>query len=227
MSYKQLKIFELALVLSIGFLPAIISSLYVVVTGDNIYANYKFTGLNYINSIAESLISIILMFYVLYRNGNNYKSIGLNLSISGSDIFHAFLIMIVALFIRQIVFTPVALLYPSFYSQAVHPRNVDFLHSKYISYLLLYTLVKPLHEELLVRGFTMKYVFDISNQKYLAVVISVLIQFLYHLYQGLPSALSLLPIFTVFALYFLKYGRLMPVILAHIMIDLIAVARMN
>ncbi len=172
MNNRQLKIFELVLVLSIGFLPAIITSLNAVVTSDDIYKNYDFTGVNYIYSIVQSLLSISLMFYVLYKQGNNYESIGLKLSTFGNDVLHAFLIMIVALILRQIVILPFYLLYPSFYSQVTHPKNFEFLHSKYLSYILIWAIVKPIHEELLVRGFTMKSVFDITNRKYLALVIT-------------------------------------------------------
>jgi membrane protease YdiL (CAAX protease family) len=219
MNNKRLQIFELALVVSIGFLPAIIISLNSILTGDAVYENYQFTAIRYFYSIVQALLSIVLMFYVLYRQGKNFESIGLKLAPLGRDFSHAFVIIILAVFIRALFLLPVNFLFPGFSQQASHPKNIEFLHSNLIFFMTILVIVIPLQEELIVRGFTMKSVFDISNKKYLAVIISVIIQFSYHLYQGLPAALSLLPIFTVYALYFVRFGNLNPVILAHIMTD--------
>jgi membrane protease YdiL (CAAX protease family) len=58
----------------------------------------------------------------------------------------------------------------------------------------------------------------------LAVVISVALQTSYHLYQGLPAALSHIPAFLLFSLYFVRTRRILPVILAHMFMDIFALA---
>jgi len=47
---------------------------------------------------------------------------------------------------------------------------------------------------------------------------------LYHLYQGLPEALSHIPAFWLFSLYFVRTRRILPVILAHMWMDVSALA---
>jgi len=58
-------------------------------------------------------------------------------------------------------------------------------------------------------------------------MISVGVQVSYHFYQGWIMALGYIPLFAVFAVYYKKTGRAWPLILAHMVFDLIAVLRMR
>jgi membrane protease YdiL (CAAX protease family) len=60
------------------------------------------------------------------------------------------------------------------------------------------------------------------GEKDAAVLLSVILQTSYHLYQGLLPALVLGVVFLIFSLYFAKRGRILPVVLAHLYMDVIA-----
>jgi membrane protease YdiL (CAAX protease family) len=59
----------------------------------------------------------------------------------------------------------------------------------------------------------------------LAVIVSVIVQMSYHLYQGLLSGLALTLLFTMFSIYFVRARRIVPVILAHLCLDLLFLFR--
>ena len=58
----------------------------------------------------------------------------------------------------------------------------------------------------------------------LAVFVSVALQTSYHLYQGLPGALSHVPIFLTFSLYYVRTRRILPVVLAHLVMDVLSLS---
>jgi membrane protease YdiL (CAAX protease family) len=219
MTGKKLQIFELFLVLSVAFLPSIILSLVSLFSGSPVYSASRDWLLSYLTWLPEAVLSIILMFYVLHRQGKDYSSIGLSLSFSGTDLLHAFGIIFISRLFTGLLIMPINSVFPDFIKQASDPRNLEFIHTNYIFFITLIVIINPLKEELIVRGFAMSEIFYLTNSKYLAVIVSVAIQFSYHLYQGLPSALLLLPYFIISALYFVRYGNLNPVIIAHLFTD--------
>jgi membrane protease YdiL (CAAX protease family) len=89
---------------------------------------------------------------------------------------------------------------------------------------VLYALLNPFYEELLVRAFLISEVEAIYRSTALAVFASVALQTSYHFYQGLPAALSHIPPFLLFSLYFVRTRRILPVILAHMFMDISALA---
>jgi membrane protease YdiL (CAAX protease family) len=89
---------------------------------------------------------------------------------------------------------------------------------------VLYVLLNPFYEELLVRAFLISEMEAIYRGTALAVLASVALQTSYHLYQGLPMALSHIPAFLLFSLYFVRTRRILPVIFAHMLMDVSALA---
>ena len=85
--------------------------------------------------------------------------------------------------------------------------------------------VNPFFEELIVRAYTMSEVIDLGGSRTLAVIISVAVQMSYHLYQGLASVLSLTFLFAVFSIHYVRTRRIVPVILAHLCLDLFSLFR--
>jgi len=90
--------------------------------------------------------------------------------------------------------------------------------------LILFTVLNPFHEELLVRAFLITEVESLYRSTTLAAILSVTLQTSYHLYQGLPAALLHVPTFLVFSLYYVRTRRILPVILAHLFLDVTALA---
>jgi membrane protease YdiL (CAAX protease family) len=85
---------------------------------------------------------------------------------------------------------------------------------------LIHDISSPIFEEVLVRGYLMSELIALGKPIAVAITASVVLQASYHLYYGLGSAVALSGVFLVFAAYFAKSRKLMPVILAHLFWDL-------
>ena len=69
-------------------------------------------------------------------------------------------------------------------------------------------------------------VMELTGSSILAVVVSVAIQFSYHLYYGWAGAISLSFIFLVFALYYARSRNALPIVVAHGYFDISAMLRL-
>lgn len=88
--------------------------------------------------------------------------------------------------------------------------------------LVPFLFVNPFFEEILVRGYLMTEIIELRSSVVLAVLASLILQTSYHLHYGIAGALSLGTGLALFALYYTKFRRLMPVIVAHLLWDLTA-----
>lgn len=88
-----------------------------------------------------------------------------------------------------------------------------------LSGVISMALVNGTYEEVFLLGFLMRGMlrYGASN----AVGISLLVRMLYHMYQGPMGVLSVLVIGAVFSLFYLRTGRLFPVVVAHIIADIV------
>lgn len=85
--------------------------------------------------------------------------------------------------------------------------------------MLPFFIINPFFEEILVRGYLMTEFISIRKSVVLATVISLAVQISYHLYYGVFGAATVGVGLSVFAIYYAKTRRLMPVILAHMLWD--------
>jgi membrane protease YdiL (CAAX protease family) len=85
--------------------------------------------------------------------------------------------------------------------------------------LMLFQFLNPFCEELIVRGYVMTELKQLTNSVSKPVLFSTLLQTSYHFYQGVPLALSYAATFLVFSVYYSKTNRLAPIILAHLYCD--------
>jgi uncharacterized protein len=131
------------------------------------------------------------------------------------------------------------------------PRGLGLLGLSYVAYYLTYALctwgapdlaqaaaaevaighpdwwavcvgsaLNPVFEEFLYLGFAAGAVR--RKGAGMALAASVLLRLITHLYQGAMAVVSILPIGIVFGWYYLRTGRLWPVVLAHGLMDLTA-----
>ena len=85
------------------------------------------------------------------------------------------------------------------------------------------SIVNSIYEELFVCAYVVSFM-QRSRSNLTAVLSSAGIRFLYHLYQGLGGALSVLGVGLVFAAYFAMKRRSWPLVIAHGLLDLVALA---
>lgn len=93
-------------------------------------------------------------------------------------------------------------------------NNINFI------YILAVSVINPLFEELLVVGYVVSALKQVKGVT-VAVVISVVIRLLYHLYQGPLAVMSMIPLGMIFGYWYAKRGKLWSVIVAHVLFDFI------
>lgn len=94
--------------------------------------------------------------------------------------------------------------------------------------VLVVSALNPLFEELFVCGYVIAALTKSRNVSF-AVNASVAIRLAYHLYQGGVGVISIVPMGVIFAYWFVRTGRLWPVVVAHGILDfagLVAYAQM-
>ena len=106
------------------------------------------------------------------------------------------------------------------------PKDLHPLFGFGVSLLsIAFTCVNPFFEELIVRGYTMSEIRSAGGGMGVAIVLSVGLQMSYHLYQGAAHAIGLAAIFTIFSIYYAQTGKIVPVVLAHLTLDSLALIR--
>jgi membrane protease YdiL (CAAX protease family) len=81
-------------------------------------------------------------------------------------------------------------------------------------------VVNPIYEEMIVRAFLISETIALVGSPAVAICFSVLLQTSYHMYQGLPYALTAGLIFLLFSVYYARTRRIVPGIIAHFIWDL-------
>jgi len=84
---------------------------------------------------------------------------------------------------------------------------------------LVAQVVNPFYEEIIVRGYLMTEVTDLTKSSTKAVLLSTALQTSYHFYQGIPAAIAHGGTFLIFSIYFARTRRIVPLILAHLYAD--------
>ena len=85
-----------------------------------------------------------------------------------------------------------------------------------------YSLIDPLFEELVLLGFV-RTAFR-SSPVWQVFLLSLALRAAAHTYQGLFAALTIIPVGLVYTWYYLRTGRLWPVVLAHSIQDMLALS---
>jgi membrane protease YdiL (CAAX protease family) len=83
--------------------------------------------------------------------------------------------------------------------------------------VLLFSVVNGIYEETFVVGYVVGCLARQSN--WVVIISSALIRFSYHVYQGPEAVLFILPMGLAFAYLYVKYRRLWPLVLCHIILS--------
>lgn len=205
---------DLGLVLAVGFTGPIMRSIDAALNP----ALLKYSNGRIALGIMQEMVALLLFLVLFKRQGRTLKNIGLDFH--WTDLPKA-LGLITASFVMVGVVTFAA---PYIYSLITgHSLKLagptpDFSACS-IWLILPFTLLNPFFEEILVRGYLMTEIIDLRKSVVFAVIISVTLQTSYHLYYGMFEAFIVGSGLFVFAIYYAKSRRLMPVILAHLLWD--------
>ena len=166
-------------------------------------------------SIATGVAPAVLAFYLLARNGERPSSIGVDATQPGRDLLRG------AGLAALIGGGGLALYYAAF--QAGISLNIVAASLPDIWWrfpvLLLSAAQNAISEEVIMIGYLLTRLDRLGMRPSRAIVLSAVIRGSYHLYQGAGAFLGNAVMGLIFGYFFRRWGRVMPMIIAHFLID--------
>ena len=210
------------LVVAIAFALPILSSLIVFFGHRPLHAA---TPRRTLAAVIFQLISLSCLYAALRYQKRSLKDIGVQIPMRIAEVGHSFALFFGAYPIGLVVGILLYAAYAAFGHSIQRTFNDSALFGDHISIMtVLFVLLNPFHEELIVRGFLITEMEHSYKSTGLAVFVSVFLQSSYHLYQGLPAALIHASTFLLFSIYFVRTRRILPVVMAHMFLDVSALA---
>ncbi|MFY9674149.1 MAG: CPBP family intramembrane glutamic endopeptidase [Terriglobales bacterium] len=210
------------LVLTVAFALPIISSLIVFFGHRTLHAA---TPRRMFIAVVFQLTGLACLYLVLHVQKRGLRDIGVELPMRITEIGHSFALFFGAFPIGFVVAIALLAVYGALGHDWQRSFNDAALFGNRISiWTVVFVLLNPFHEELIVRGFLITEMEYFYNNTALAVFVSVLVQSSYHLYQGLAPAILHASTFLLFSIYFVRTRRILPVVIAHMFLDVSALS---
>lgn len=213
---RHQRVTGLAIVLAVAFMSSVLTS---VLRLWGVHFDYPdaLIGYRYFFTIVHQLTTLGLLTYVVWQNRQTLADFGA--VFRATDIVYGVLLWIVTDACYRLAFPTILSVCehsgwhkaPPYYPSAQLGLGV-------ITYC--FVVINPVFEEMIVRAFLMSETQALTGSAALAILFSCLLQTSYHLYQGVPYALALGVVFLIFSAYYARTHRILPVIIAHLMMDL-------
>ena len=200
---------EAALVVSITFGYSVIGSIVAVF---NPPTAPHLSNAHLLNLLLWEPALAAVALFVLKANGN-LSSYGLTPSWKGTAEGLALAVVTYAVCILTYM-----AVYP-FFPAALQSRPNELVAPDLnLGLIIAVSIVNPLFEEFFVSGYLIT-TLEQWRHPWIAINVSVTVRWLYHLYQGPPGVVPILPIGFVFAQWYDRTGRLWPLVVAHALFD--------
>src|SRR6476469_325401 len=162
-----------------------------------------------------SLAPVFLVFYLLARAGERPSSIGVDAREPGRDLARG------AVLAAVIGGTGLGLYLIAFHSGVELNVVAESLPDIWwrIPVLLLSALQNAISEEVIMIGYLLSRLDRLGVRPGRAIVLSAVIRCSYHLYQGAGAFLGNAVMGLIFGYLYRRWGRVMPLIIAHFLID--------
>jgi len=201
---RDFRALELGMVLVVAFLTPLASSIWRWWNNAPVpKSNGSFTELLFY--FTGDLGPLLVLVYVLYRQGRSLKDIGL--TVRGSDLPLG-LALCIASFLPLLVRSLATGEDPAGWASQLAFSAISPL-------LLLTFLVAATFEELIARAYMITAVSELTGSAFLAIASSVCLQALYHIHYGGRAAVTSAGTFLIYSLFYWKTRRITPVILGH------------
>jgi membrane protease YdiL (CAAX protease family) len=169
-----------------------------------------------LTNITLSLAPVLLVFYLLARSGERpTKTLGLDLSQPGKDLAWG------ALLAAVIGGTGLGLYLIAYHAGVelnVVAENLPDVWWRF-PVLVLSAAQNGILEEVVVVGYLLSRLDKLGVNPVAAIAISAVIRGSYHLYQGIGAFFGNAAMGVIFGLFYRRYGRVAPLIIAHTLID--------
>jgi membrane protease YdiL (CAAX protease family) len=218
---KKYRALELHLIIGVAFAAPIFVAIYSLFS-TSLSQSPQMSGVMVFYGLIYELLALAVMAYVLSRQGRSPKQLGI--SFSWKDVPVSFILIVVSYIAFYLCYL---IIFYGYYSLAGRvlsqpAKTQTYLDAGVTVGTVLFVTLNPLYEELIARAYIISEVKYLTNSSILAVLVSVAVQSLYHLYQGVPATIALSAMFLVLSIYYIRYRRIVPVILAHLYFDLYA-----
>lgn len=218
-SRQTLRVLELMLVLAVAFGRSLLVSAFVVF-GYPLHGDYSSSPAVFV-AIATELVGLSVLGYISLRQGRDWRTLLGQWELKDIAVALGLLISYaLAATLLNFILQRLAYSFTGHFIQPVDVKKMLAITPSVFS--VMFILINPLFEELIVRAYLISEVIDMTNNRVLAVVLSTAIQTGYHLYQGGLNAALLASGFLIMSIYYAKTRRIAPVILTHFALDAMA-----
>lgn len=213
---------ELGLVLAVALGTPILNSIALFLNPPT--ASPQISDARWTISMFQEVTALLVLAYVLSRRGLSFASLGLRWS--ARDVGAGLLVAFFSYW--PYAFAAVVISWGYYFIFGAQPEghSARFFFAHPGVMMIPFSILNPFFEELIVRAYLMSEVVQLTGSATLAVILSVAVQFSYHLYYGWAGAIALAFQFLVFALYYINSKRALPVIVAHAVFDIYALIRL-
>jgi membrane protease YdiL (CAAX protease family) len=207
----------------VAFGSPLLNSLYLLHSGPRLSG--QMSDLGSLASTVHEIAGLLLVGYILARHGLRFRDLGLQWSLG--DVGRGLILTIASLVCYVIgVLVLQGIHYSIYRTLAVGHSARSFFGTPSMFAVVPFVLLNPFFEELIVRAYLMTEIVEITGSAPLAIVVSVGIQAVYHLYYGWLTAVALAFQFFVFGLYYARSRRALPIVVAHAAFDLYGFVRL-
>jgi membrane protease YdiL (CAAX protease family) len=173
-----------------------------------------------INIVSFELLQAAVLVWFLWVRGWTLEKIGL--SVSWRSTWHGWLLLLTSYVVLMGLQWLAGLFAPGEIQTAVQRYpTADPLISMQLVFLA--STVNGMFEEVFVAGYVITALAPVRGT-WTAVNVSTVIRLLYHLYQGPLALITIIPIGLIFGHFYVRTKQLWPLILAHILIDIIGLS---
>lgn len=178
-----------------------------------------FTNVRLLRTIAIEFLYTAILIPMLRRRGWNAKRLSLKPGIKLQDLLPAAALWVgtMALYYAIWIFAYYVMPESITRAAALQPSGVVSAWC-----VVLVSLLNPIFEETLYLGYAAS-VLRSRGSTY-ALNVTIVCRLLLHIYQGPVGALSMVPVGFVFGSYYLRTGRIWPVIIAHGIMDAVGLS---
>lgn len=168
--------------------------------------------------IAFALAPVALVWYLLARSGEGLRALGIDRTQPARDLARG---AALAALVGGVGLVGYLLAYASGVNLAVVAQDLPAEWWRW-PVLIAAALENSLLEEIVVVGFLMRRLTQLGWAPGAAVATSALVRGSYHLYQGVGGLLGNIAMGVLFGWLFLRWGRVLPLVIAHALIDIVA-----
>jgi uncharacterized protein len=176
-----------------------------------------------LNIVTFELLQSVFLVWFLWVRGWTLEKVGLSVSWRGT--WHGWLLLLGT----YVVLMGLQLLADQFMPEQLRAAAQRYPTADLkvnMQLVFLASTVNGMFEEVFVAGYVITALRD-ARGIWTAINVSTVIRLLYHLYQGPLALITIVPVGLIFGYYYARTRQLWPLILAHVLVDIIGLSALG